>query len=224
MAKEDNSKKEIVVAVIVCGLVIAIVIGMVIMKKTNKHKTETEKEQEIVISYDGYELNEDEVEQEAERNFEDDYTSTEVFLGMYGLRKSGKELLYSNKDGQIDKSFLIYESEEDCEAKFKDSGKTINVESKELKLFETGITFEEYKQEALKYMSEDVFNEYFKPYTSVENGMLYITNEDEEVYSLDSFENIEAETYILNYQINGEQKEAEVKIDANERTITQINM
>ena len=224
MAKEDNSKRELIVAVIVCGLVLVIVLGMVIMKKTNNPKTETEKEQEVIISYDGYELNEEEIEQEAERSFEDDYTSTEIFLGMFGLRKSGKELLYSNKDGQIDKSLLIYLSEEDCDSKFKESNKTINVDSKELKLYETGITYESYKQELLKYMGEEIFIKYFKPYTLEENGMLYITNEEEEPYTLESFENIEDGSYILNYQVNGEQKETNVVIDIDKRVITQINM
>lgn len=226
MASDKNEKREIIVAVIVCALVLVIVIGMVIMKKANKPKEEAveNKQQEVVISYDGYELSEEEIEQEAERLFNDDYTSTEVFLGMMGYRKTGKELLYTNENGKIDYSLLIYMSEEDRDAKFKESSEKITVDGKEYSLYETGISYDAYKTELLKYMSETVFENYFKPFTKNVDGKLYITNENEESYTLESLENIEEGKYLFTYQKDGESKDGEVIIDKTERTITEIKM
>ena len=122
MKKNENEKREIVVAAIVCVLILIIVGGMLIMKNmNNKPNKDENKEVDVEISYDGYELNEDEIEQEAEREFEEDYSQAGVFLGMLGYNKAGKLLLYTNEEGKMDNSLIIYLSPEDCEARFKES-------------------------------------------------------------------------------------------------------
>ena len=61
MKINENEKREIVVAAIVCVLILIIVGGMLIMKNmNNKPNKDENKEVDVEISYDGYELNEDE--------------------------------------------------------------------------------------------------------------------------------------------------------------------
>lgn len=225
MKKNENEKREIVVAAIVCVLILIIVGGMLIMKNmNNKPNKDENKEVDVEISYDGYELNEDEIEQEAEREFEEDYSQAGVFLGMLGYNKAGKLLLYTNEEGKMDNSLIIYLSPEDCEARFKESNETINVGGKDFKLYETGIDYAEYKNELLKYMSEEMFNKYFKPYTKEINSKLYITNEMEEETSIESFESIDDEKYLVSYQINGEIKENTIKIDKDSRLVKDFDL
>ncbi len=225
MKKNENEKREIVVAAIVCVLILIIVGGMLIMKNmNNKPNKDENKEVDVEISYDGYELNEDEIEQEAEREFEEDYSQAGVFLGMLGYNKAGKLLLYTNEEGKMDNSLIIYLSPEDCEARFKESNETINVGGKEFKLYETGIDYAEYKNELLKYMSEEMFNKYFKPYTKEINSKLYITNEMEEETNIESFESIDDEKYLVSYQINGEIKENTIKIDKDSRLVKDFDL
>ena len=225
MKKNENEKREIVVAAIVCVLILIIVGGMLIMKNmNNKPNKEENKEVDVEISYDGYELNEDEIEQEAEREFEEDYSQAGVFLGMLGYNKAGKLLLYTNEEGKMDNSLIIYLSPEDCEARFKESNETINVGGKDFKLYETGIDYAEYKNELLKYMSEEMFNKYFKPYTKEINSKLYITNEMEEETNIESFESIDDEKYLVSYQINGEIKENTIKIDKDSRLVKDFDL
>lgn len=225
MKKNENEKREIVVAAIVCVLILIIVGGMLIMKNmNNKPNKDENKEVDVEISYDGYELNEDEIEQEAEREFEEDYSQAGVFLGMLGYNKAGKLLLYTNEEGKMDNSLIIYLSPEDCEARFKESNETINVGGKDLKLYETGIDYAEYKNELLKYMSEEMFNKYFKPYTKEINSKLYITNEMEEETNIESFESIDDEKYLVSYQINGEIKENTIKIDKDSRLVKDFDL
>lgn len=225
MKKNENEKREIVVAAIVCVLILIIVGGMLIMKNmNNKPNKDENKEVDVEISYDGYELNEDEIEQEAEREFEEDYSQAGVFLGMLGYNKAGKLLLYTNEEGKMDNSLIIYLSPEDCEARFKESNETINVGGKDFKLYETGIDYAEYKNELLKYMSEEMFNKYFKPYTKEINSKLYITNEMEEETNIESFESIDDEKYLVSYQINGEIKENTIKIDKDSRLVKDFDL
>ena len=225
MKKNENEKREIVVAAIVCVLILIIVGGMLIMKNmNNKPNKDENKEVDVEISYDGYELNEDEIEQEAERKFEEDYSQAEVFLGMLGYNKAGKLLLYTNEEGKMDNSLIIYLSPEDCEERFKESNETINVGGKDFKLYETGIDYAEYKNELLKYMSEEMFNKYFKPYTKEINSKLYITNEMEEETNIESFESIDDEKYLVSYQINGEIKENTIKIDKDSRLVKDFDL
>lgn len=225
MKKNENEKREIVVAAIVCVLILIIVGGMLIMKNmNNKPNKDENKEVDVEISYDGYELNEDEIEQEAEREFEEDYSQAEVFLGMLGYNKAGKLLLYTNEEGKMDNSLIIYLSPEDCETRFKESNETINVGGKDFKLYETGIDYAEYKNELLKYMSEEMFNKYFKPYTKEINSKLYITNEMEEETNIESFESIDDEKYLVSYQINGEIKENTIKIDKDSRLVKDFDL
>ena len=225
MKKNENEKRKIVVAAIVCVLILIIVGGMLIMKNmNNKPNKDENKEVDVEISYDGYELNEDEIEQEAEREFEEDYSQAGVFLGMLGYNKAGKLLLYTNEEGKMDNSLIIYLSPEDCEARFKESNETINVGGKDFKLYETGIDYAEYKNELLKYMSEEMFNKYFKPYTKEINSKLYITNEMEEETSIESFESIDDEKYLVSYQINGEIKENTIKIDKDSRLVKDFDL
>ena len=225
MKKNENEKREIVVAAIVCVLILIIVGGMLIMKNmNNKPNKDENKEVDVEISYDGYELNEDEIEQEAEREFEEDYSQAGVFLGMLGYNKAGKLLLYTNEEGKMDNSLIIYLSPEDCEARFKESNETINVGGKDFKLYETGIDYAEYKNELLKYMSEEMFNKYFKPYTKEINSKLYITNEMEEETNIESFESIDDEKYLVSYQINREIKENTIKIDKDSRLVKDFDL
>ena len=225
MKINENEKREIVVAAIVCVLILIIVGGMLIMKNmNNKPNKDENKEVDVEISYDGYELNEDEIEQEAEREFEEDYSQAGVFLGMLGYNKAGKLLLYTNEEGKMDNSLIIYLSPEDCEARFKESNETINVGGKDFKLYETGIDYAEYKNELLKYMSEEMFNKYFKPYTKEINSKLYITNEMEEETNIESFESIDDEKYLVSYQINGEIKENTIKIDKDSRLVKDFDL
>jgi len=225
MKKNENEKREIVVAAIVCVLILIIVGGMLIIKNMNNKQNKNEnKEVDVEISYNGYELNEDEIEQEAEREFEEDYSQAGVFLGMLGYNKAGKLLLYTNEEGKMDNSLIIYLSPEDCEARFKESNETINVGGKEFKLYETGIDYAEYKNELLKYMSEEMFNKYFKPYTKEINSKLYITNEMEEETNIESFESIDDEKYLVSYQINGEIKENTIKIDKDSRLVKDFDL
>ena len=225
MKKNENEKREIVVAAIVCVLILIIVGGMLIMKNmNNKPNKDENKEVDVEISYDGYELNEDEIEQEAEREFEEDYSQAGVFLGMLGYNKAGKLLLYTNEEGKMDNSLIIYLSPEDCEERFKESNETINVGGKDFKLYETGIDYAEYKNELLKYMSEEMFNKYFKPYTKEINSKLYITNEMEEETNIESFESIDDEKYLVSYQINGEIKENTIKIDKDSRLVKDFDL
>jgi len=143
---------------------------------------------------------------------------------MLGYNKAGKLLLYTNEEGKMDNSLIIYLSPEDCEARFKESNETINVGGKEFKLYETGIDYAEYKNELLKYMSEEMFNKYFKPYTKEINSKLYITNEMEEETNIESFESIDDEKYLVSYQINGEIKENTIKIDKDSRLVKDFDL
>lgn len=213
--------------IIIIGIIIIIaIVGIIYVQSKDKdNQKENVKETEIEISYtEGEELTEEEIEQEAERVFEEDYVSVENFLGMLGIRKSGKELLYSNTEGKIDSSLIIYESLEDRDNKFQESNETINVEGKEYKLFSTGIKYDTYKSELLNYMSENVFEKYFTTYTKNIDGNLYITNEVEDFYTLEALEKTDNSKYILTYKFEGESTETEISIDENERIITEINI
>ena len=224
--KEDcNAKREVLVACIVCLLVLAIVIGIIFMKKNNKpEENKKSNEIEVEISYDGYEMSPEEIEQEEERIFEDDYTAAENLLGMIGNRKAGKTLLYSNKENEMDYSLIIYASEEDCNTKFKESSEKVNIDGKEYKLYETGIAYNDYKTELLRYMGENVFQKYFETYVKNIDGMLYITNEDRIELTISSFEKVEDYKYIVDYEENGELKDKEITVDENERKIQDINI
>ena len=213
--------------IIIIGIIIIIaIVGIIYVQSKDKdNQKENVKETEVEISYtEGEELTEEEIEQEAERVFEEDYVSVENFLGMLGIRKNGKELLYSNTEGKIDSSLIIYESLEDRDNKFQESNETINVEGKEYKLFSTGIKYDTYKSELLNYMSENVFEKYFTTYTKNIDGNLYITNEVEDFYTLEALEKTDNSKYILTYKFEGESKETEISIDENERIITEINI
>ena len=213
--------------IIIIGIIIIIaIVGIIYVQSKDKdNQKENVKETEIEISYtEGEELTEEEIEQEAERVFEEDYVSVENFLGMLGIRKNGKELLYSNTEGKIDSSLIIYESLEDRDNKFQESNETINVEGKEYKLFSTGIKYDTYKSELLNYMSENVFEKYFTTYTKNIDGNLYITNEVEDFYTLEALEKTDNSKYILTYKFEGESTETEISIDENERIITEINI
>ena len=224
--KKDTAKKQNQTAIIVGIIIICIIVGFVIMKEKDKPAPKEKKNEiETEISYEqGGELSEEEIEQEAERIFEEDYLSTENFLGMYGLRKTGKDLLFTNTDGKIDFSLIIYNSEEDRDERFKESNEKIKVDGKEYKLYSTGIDYEEYKSELLNYMSENVFNKYFTQYTKNIDGKLYITNEVEDFYTLESLENTDEGKYLLSYKTEGETKEAEISIDTKTRIVSDINL
>ena len=222
----EVSKKQTRTALIVGIIIIVIIVGIAYMKKDdNPEKNNNQKETDIEITYsDEGELTEDEIEQEAERIFEEDYTTTENFLGMFSLRKSGKELLYSNTEGKMDFSLIIYDSLEDRDAKFKESNEKITVDGKEYKLYSTEINYDTYKAELLNYMSESIYEKYFTKYTKNIDGKLYITNEVEDYYSLESLENTGECKYILSYKTEGETKEADITIDSSKRTISDINI
>ncbi len=222
----EESKKQTRTALIVGVIIIIVIVGIVYMKKDNNpEKNETPEETNIEITYsDEGELTEEEIEQEAERVFEEDYTTTENFLGMLGLRKNGKELLFSNTEGKMDYSLIIYESLEDRDTKFKESSENITVDGKEYKLYSTEINYDTYKAELLNYMSENVYDSYFTKYAKNIDGKLYITNEVEDFYTLESLEKTADGQYILSYTTEGETKEAEITIDVNSRKVTNINI
>lgn len=222
---QKNTNSQQTKNILIIGIILIIAIVGIIYVQNQNRKEENVKETEIEISYtEGEELTEEEIEQEAERVFEEDYISVENFLGMLGIRKNGKELLFSNTDGKIDSSLIIYDSLDDRENKFQESSETINIDGKEYKLFNTGIKYDTYKSELLNYMSENVFEKYFTTYTKNINGTLYITNEVEEFYTLEALEKTDDGKYILTYNFEGESKETEITIDAKERIITEVNI
>jgi len=218
-----GNKKQITIAVVFTIIAAAGIIALTIYLN-NEQKVPT---QNGVISV---ETEDDEdfyanIEEEAEERFEEHYDLIDMFIETYNIRAYGSELLYTESDDNIDSCQWLYMDADDKAANFHETTSQITIEGTTYTMYETGIEYEEYKQELCKIMSEDIYEQYFTPYVQNIDGKLYITNQElQQQITIQSLEEIEEDQYNLTYNQNGETKEVQVTIDSNNGKITQIQL
>lgn len=123
------------------------------------------------------------------------------YLKLYTLMEDGTPLLYSS-DSTESYGLQLYNSYEEMEKDLVESNETININNQQLELYKTSIKYSEYKNEMLKYISEDLFEKQFTTYHKDIEGILYTISSPGEGknYIIEDFNQIGRRTYEVKYK------------------------